>query len=139
MTNRIPQIIYGILGAIFLIAGGGAILKPDILLPEVTGSISENLDYLYKLKDSVLHLTQELGVAIFGIGATLIWATFNVEKVGTLIYAFLIFTGLFGGIHWMEYFEGNRKILSPLINSLPFALLLIVMLLQRRKQVNINA
>jgi len=135
MTNRIPQIIYGILAAIFLIAGAGAIFKPDILLPEATGSISENLDYLYKLKDSVLHLTQELGVAIFGIGAALTWATFNVEKVGTLNYAFLISAFLFGGIHLMEYFEGNRKILSPLINYLPFVLLLIATFLQRKKQV----
>ena len=131
MIKRIPQFIYGILGAVLLLGGVVLILKPAITFPrEIAFIASPNLI----VADTVVHLAQELGVTLVGISTILLWATFNVEKVGSLIYAFLLFAMLFGGIHWMEYFEGNRKILSPLINSLPFVLLSIAFLFQRKNQ-----
>jgi hypothetical protein len=35
-------------------------------------------------------------------------------------YAQLLFTVMFAAIHWADYFQGQRHLTSPIINSLPF-------------------
>ena len=39
------------------------------------------------------------------------------------MFALILFTAVFAGIHWAEYFHARRQVLSPLLNSVPFVAL----------------
>jgi len=118
--NRIAQIIYWILG--FCLFLKGCVVSTDgVVDPRKFASLVE------------------LKIIVVSYGGVLIWAAFNVSKIRRLNYIFLLFAFFFAFFHWSEYFScvynpsyspdffgGKIPITKPLINTLPFILLLIV-------------
>lgn len=127
--------IYGVLGLIFSIGGIIGLTNPklNVALDDATNDLTAVQEKLFQ---DLIHTTMELGAAITPIGLLLIWSAFYPEKVQKLNYFFLLFFLLFASLHWYEYLLGNRQIESPLINSIP--LFLIIILTIKNSKVNIK-
>ena len=132
MKVKVIRFGYGALGFIFSVLGLYTFFKPAIILTEPEAD-SSHTDYTIHLKEALIHYGQELGLSFVLIGLVLIWMFFNVSKTKYLNYVFLFSFILLGSIHWAEYFEGHREIISPLINSLPACVFAIVVWLYQEK------
>jgi hypothetical protein len=103
--------VYGLLGALAVAAGLVAFVMPAVALPpdEVTSLTS--------------HLTRELSSAFVFIGLMFFWCIRHYEQRRPVHLAFLAFIVLFAGVHWLDYLGDRRDVMSPLLNSIPVALL----------------
>lgn len=71
----------------------------------------------------ISHLIREEGAALVFIGLMFFWCLSHYEQRRPVHLAFLIFIVLFAGIHWHDYLQSQRDIMSPLINTIPVVLL----------------
>ena len=115
--KRINQIIYGIYGALGILVGVVSLLFQDLLISEAhrTGELS--------------HILREGGAAAIFVGLMSIWCIFNYERRVAVHYFLVVFAFLMAAIHWFEFVKGNRNWMSPLINSAPLIVLLLMGLL----------
>jgi hypothetical protein len=106
-------IVYGLLGVLAIAAGLVAWVMPAVALPagEATPLTS--------------HLTRELSSAFVFIGLMFFWCIRHYEQRRPVHMAFLVFIVLFAGVHWHDYLADRRDVMSPLVNSIPVALLAI--------------
>ncbi len=72
-----------------------------------------------------LILTRELSSAFVFIGLMFFWCLRHYDQRRPVHLAFLVFITLFAGVHWQDYFGDRRDVMSPLVNSIPVALLAI--------------
>jgi hypothetical protein len=104
-------IVYGLFGFLAIAAGLVAWVMPAAAQPagEVTPLTS--------------HLTRELSSAFVFIGLMFFWCIRHYEQRRPVHVGFLVFIALFAGVHWLDYFADRRDVMSPLLNSIPVALL----------------
>lgn len=126
MANTVIRLIYGALGAVFLLAGIAGLLF--LSLPEG----DPQSEFATSLAQGLTHLSMELGAAILALGSLMLWRAVTDTKSAPLDNLFLGFFLIFAGIHWVEFIYGNRTIVSPLINSIPFSLFVGVLLLRKQ-------
>ncbi len=129
MIQRIPLVVYFGLGLLFIAGGLLAIFSPTIGLPDVETSTDSGVI----LADWLIHSTMELGTAFVGIGAMLLWLAFHWKEAKWMNYVVFLFFSLLAGLHWFEFFLGNRDIFSPLFNSVPMVLVILVIIIRKRK------
>ena len=135
MGRKISKVIYLLLGGLFLLGGIIAIINPNIGIPvREDGSTNEVMGYTALLVDELLHATMELSSTFIGLGTVMLWKALNFEKTAVLDYLFLLFFIIFAGIHWFEFIQGTRSIMSPLTNSIPLLLLTIVIFLRKKER-----
>ena len=105
--------VYAVFGVLAIAAGLVAWVMPAVALPagEVTPLTS--------------HLTRELSSAFVFIGLMFFWCIGHYEQRQPVHIAFLVFIALFAGVHWYDYLGDRRDVMSPLLNSIPVALLAI--------------
>jgi uncharacterized membrane protein len=117
--KKANQIIYGIFGALGILFGVVALLFPGMLIsePDRTGP--------------VIHLLREEGAAGIFIGLMAIWCIFNYEKRVAVHYFLIVFAFLMAAIHWSDYLTGHRRLMSPLINTVPVVVLVLMALMSR--------
>jgi hypothetical protein len=70
------------------------------------------------------HLVREQGAEGVFIGLMALWCLAHFAQRRPVHYALLVFASLFALIHWAEYLGGRRPLASPLVNSVPFLLLI---------------
>jgi hypothetical protein len=117
--KKVNQIAYGLYGALAILLGVAVLLFPSVLTSDAerTGEL--------------IHILREEGAAGVFIGLMSIWCIFNYEK-RTAVHCFLIvYAFLMAAIHWFEYLIGHRHLVSPLLNSVPFAVFVLMALLSR--------
>ncbi len=112
--KKISLVFYGILGAGALLYGLTALLFPSALLTEATQSVH------------LTHILREQGAAAIFVGLMSFWCILNYERRTIVHYFLTIFAFLLMGIHWFDYFEGHLPLISPLYNTVPFAVLLVM-------------
>src|SRR5688572_24118483 len=95
-------------GSLFLVLGVIAVLAPAAALP------AEGQSSL------MAHLVREQGAHAVFIGLMSFWCLRHLSQRGFVHYALLVFAALFSAIHWSEFVSGNRSLLSPILNTLPF-------------------
>lgn len=122
MVKKLSVALYGIAGGLLILGGGIGLFYTSLAIPQQEGSSEGSIEYIALLQDVLAHYAMELGGTFLALGVVLIWCAFNYEKVGKLNYAFLIFALAFAGIHWYEYFDDARNILSPVLNTVPVLL-----------------
>ena len=105
--------VYALFGILAIAAGLVAFVSPAVALPA---------DELTPLAS---HLTRELSSAFVFIGLMFFWCIRHYEQRRPVHMAFLVFITLFAGVHWLDYFGDRRDVMSPLLNSVPVALLAI--------------
>jgi len=131
LNTKIIAGIYGIIGGVFFLLGLLGLFKPELGLKPFEG-MDLSLPNLAKLADSIVHFTMELSISVIALGSLLLWGSFNATTSQKLDYLFVGYFILFAGIHWFEFFQDNRTIMSPLINSIPLFLFGVVLLLRRK-------
>ena len=105
--------VYALFGILALAAGLVAFVMPAVALPagEMTPLTS--------------HLTRELSSAFVFIGLMFFWCIRHYEERRPVHLAFLVFIALFAGVHLQDYLGDRSDVMSPLLNSIPVALLAI--------------
>ena len=105
------RLVHTLLGGLLVPAGLAAVFMPAIFVPDgETSAIA-------------LHLTQEQGAAFVFVGSMALWCARRPCR--PLHGGLVVFWVLFGGIHRGAYSQGERTLLSPLVNSLPPTLLVV--------------
>ena len=103
--------VYMLFGVLAVAAGAVAYVMPGVALP---GG---------QLTPLTSHLTRELSSAFVFIGLMFFWCIAHYQQRRPVHMAFLVFIALFAGVHWYDYFGERRDVMSPLLNSIPVALL----------------
>jgi len=117
--RKLNTIIYGVFGVLALTYGLGALISPSAITPEAGESFV------------VGHLLREQGAAGVFIGLMFIWCIFNDDRKTAVHYFFMLFAFLVAAIHWWDYLHGHLSLRSPLYNSVPFLILLLMAVLNR--------
>jgi ABC-type uncharacterized transport system permease subunit len=109
------RLIYRAVGAVVLALAGVALLKPSAALPpDAYSALSA-------------HLVQEQGAMALFLGFLALAApSFSIHSRRMVHLAFLIFTLVFSLLHWTEFFAARRHLVSPLANSIPFVLFVLL-------------
>ena len=107
----VVRAVYGVFGALAAGLGVLVLFDPSLVLPPE--------DY----SPLTAHLIREQGAAGVFIGLMSFWCAFNFDGRRPVRYALLVFTALFAAVHWAEFFNARRHLMSPLLNSLPFLVL----------------
>ena len=102
--------IYAIFGGLALAAGVAALIMPSLILGDDTSPLTA-------------HLVREEAAAFVFIGLMFFWCLNHFEQRRPVHFAFLVFTGLFALIHWGDYMNDQRNLLSPVVNTLPVLIL----------------
>ena len=116
--RKLNAIIYGVFGALALVYGLGALIRPEAVVPEAG-------------QFPISHLVREQGAAGVFIGLMFIWCIFTEARRTAVHYFLTVFAFLLAFVHWMDYFGGHLAWKSPLYNSVPFLILLLMALVNR--------
>lgn len=104
--------VYAVFGGLALLAGAVVLVRPSLLLMPGDPPI-------------MAHLLREEAAAFIFIGLMFLWARRHFSSRRPVHFAFLVFTALFGAVHWVDYFGDARDIWSPVLNTVPFVILLL--------------
>jgi uncharacterized protein DUF4345 len=119
-VKKVSSVVYGIFGTVAIVFGVAALLFPGAVEPEATESTH------------LAHLLREQGATTVFLGLMSFWCIFNYDR-RRLVHLFLtLFTFFIAGIHWFDYLGGRRPLLSGILNTVPFAILLAMAVLDRR-------
>lgn len=120
--KKINLAIYGLFGTLAIVYGFAALLFPAVLSPEARESFR------------FVHHLREQGAAGIFIGLMSFWCIFNYERRSGVHYGLMVFAFLLSAIHWVDYFAAHLPWLSPLYNTVPFVVLLMMAVFSRSRQ-----
>jgi predicted ferric reductase len=120
--KKINSVIYGLFGAGAIAYGAAALLSPAVL--------ESNAAQSFRLA----HILSEQGAAAIFVGLMAFWCIFNYEHRRVVHYFLMVFAFLLAAIHWRDHFAGHLSWMSPLYNTVPFAVLLAMAALDRPSQ-----
>jgi len=119
-VKKISSIVYGIFGAVAIVFGVAALLIPEAVVPEATES------------RDLAHIIREQGAATIFLGLMSFWCIFNYERRRVVHFFLILFTLFIAGIHWFDYLEGRRPLMSGIVNAVPFVIFLAMAVFGRR-------
>ena len=120
--KKTNQIIYGVIGVGAILYGVAALLFQSVLLEETRRFFP------------LTHLLREEGAAAIFIGLMAVWCIFNYERKAGVHYSLMVFALLIAAIHWWDYIAGYLPWMSPLYNSVPFVVLMIMAIGDRPRE-----
>jgi hypothetical protein len=121
--KKTNSVIYGLFGAGAIVYGSAALLFPAARLSGAAESFR------------FAHILREQGAAAIFIGLMAFWCILNYERRRGVHYCLMVFAFLLAAIHWCDYFGGHLSWMSPLYNSLPFFVLLIMVVVSRSREI----
>ena len=134
--EKITRIVYGILGVIYVIIGAGAMLLPTGWLPQ---GLTD--DFLAEATPTpfLAHLLQEFGTVVLALGFVFLWYAKRKEHSRNFHWAMTFYFSLDALIHWIgpEGFIGSWS--RGIANSIPFAVMLLLGLLQMRERTRVSS
>ena len=123
----LTKAFYGLIGTLLLLAGGTVLLLRTGLLP---GSL-QNLIFNVAHGDlNAVHILQEFSALLVFAGLMSLWAMRHYEQSRPFHWALTTFWGLLALVHWVDARGEFRSVVGPLINTVPFALFVILGLLR---------
>ncbi len=114
--KRINSVIYGLFGIGAILYGAAFLLFPDVL---------ESTAQSFR----IAHILREQGAAAIFVGLMSFWCIFNYERRRAVHYFLMVFAFLLAVIHWHDHFAGPLRWTSPIVNTVPFVVLLIMAVL----------
>jgi hypothetical protein len=120
--RKVNLVIYGAFGTGAIVYGIAALLFP--------AALESNAVQSWRFA----HILREQGAAAIFVGLMSFWCIFNNERRRAVHYFLMAFALLLAVIHWHDYFSGNLKWKSPIINTVPFVVLLIMAILSRSRE-----
>ena len=119
--KRINSVIYGLFGIGAILYGAAFLLFPDVL-----DSNAQSFRFA--------HILREQGAAAIFVGLMSFWCIFNYERRRAVHYFLMVFAFLLAVIHWHDHFAGPLGWTSPIVNTVPFVVLLIMTILSRPRE-----
>jgi hypothetical protein len=121
--------LYALFGTAYLASGVTVCLVKTGLLPEpVLGLVNA----LSEGDPRALHISQEFGTHMVILGVVTFWFLRHYDRSRPFHWAMTAGWGLFALIHWFDVRGPIRSVAGPLVNSVPFFLLLAVGLVRLR-------
>ncbi len=117
--RKVYSIIYGAFGTGAIVYGATALLFPAVLESNAAQSFR------------FAHILREQGAAAIFVGLMAFWCIFNYERRRAVHYFLLVFAFLLAVIHWHDYLAGHLPWMSPIVNTVPFVVLLIMAVFSR--------
>lgn len=118
--KTVNKVIYSLFGALALLYGVAALISPAL----VAGNPARSFP--------LSHLIREQGAAGVFIGLMAFWCVVNYERRRSVHYFLMAFAFLLAAIHWLDFFAGHIGWMSPIYNSVPFTILLVMAALSPR-------
>ena len=119
---KINSLVYGLFGTIAIGYGTTVLLAPAMVVSDAGQSFH------------LAHNLREQGAAGIFIGLMSFWCIFNYERRRSVHYCLMVFAFLLAAIHWLDYLAGHLPWMSPLYNSVPFLVLLVIAVLSRSRE-----
>ena len=119
--KKANSIIYGLFGAGAILYGATALLSPATL-----ESVAQSSRFAHNMR--------EQGAAAIFIGLMTFWCIVNYERRRGVHYFLMVWAFLIAAIHWFDYLTGHLPWMSPLYNSAPFLVLLIMAVFSGRAE-----
>src|SRR5262245_50539090 len=128
MTRILAMSLYGLVGAVFLLAGVSVLLLGTGLLPE---PVRELIVDIAHDNGNTLHIMQEFGSLMVFAGLISFWFVCHYNQSRPFHWAMTVFWALIALVHWYDIRGGLQFGIGPAINTIPFGLFLAVGLLRR--------
>jgi len=112
--RRVNRIIYSVMGAFAIIYGVANLFFPSSLVKEAARSFP------------LSHVMREQAAMAIFIGCMFLWCVFNYARRAVVHYFLMVFAFLLAAIHWFDYLSGHLNWISPLYNTAPLVLLLLM-------------
>lgn len=125
-VKAVAGVLYGLFGAISLLVGASVLLLETGLLPEVLRRAVMNAA---NGDTSALHIIQDFGAFLVFNGIISFWFARHYDESRFFHWALTAAFALVALAHWFDV-RGEHSSIGPLINSVPFALFLLVGLLR---------
>jgi hypothetical protein len=122
---------YGLVGTVLLLAGSTVLLLRTGLLPGALQNLLLNVGHGDL---NAVHILQEFSALLVFAGLMAFWAIQHYEQSKPFHWALTTFWGLFALVHWLDARGEFRSIAGPLLNTIPFALFVLVGLLRQRAE-----
>src|SRR5258708_22195944 len=111
MTTRIlASSLYGLFGAIYLVAGVSVLLLRTALLPDAVRKVI--LDIAQDNLNSQ-HIMQEFGSLLVFAALITLWFIRHYDQSLTFHYAMTAFWGLFSLVHWFDVRGPVESVIGP--------------------------
>jgi hypothetical protein len=129
MSGRVlSRALYGLFGALYLVAGAAVLLFDSGLLPRPIAHLVADITNHDR---HTLHIAQEFGTHMIILGLVTLWFLMQVDQSRLFHWAMTLGWGLFGLIHWLDVRGTAESIKGPALTTVPFALFAIVGVLRR--------
>ena len=125
-VKAVTGVLYGLFGAISMLVGASVLLLETGLLPAV---VSRAVMNAANGDARALHIIQEFGAFLVFNGLIAFWFARHYDESRFFHWALTAAFGLIALAHWFDV-RGEHSMIGPLVNSVPFALFLLVGLLR---------
>jgi hypothetical protein len=131
MIPVLVKAFYGLFAAIYLAAGVSVLLLGSGLLP---GGVRQLMLEIGQDNPNTLHIMQEFASTLVFVGLITLWFIRNYDRSRPFHWAMTVFWGLVALVHWFDIRGSFQLGIGPAINSIPFALFVIIGVLRERKE-----
>ena len=131
VTRILAQSVYGLVAAVFLAAGVSVLLLGTGLLPEPVRNLITDFG---QGNPNTLHIMQEFASTLVFVALITIWFIWHYDRSRAFHWAMTAYWGLIALVHWVDIRGSFQSGIGPAINSIPFALFLVVGLLRERSE-----
>lgn len=126
-TKILAQSLYALLGAVFLVAGVAVLLLGTGLLP---AAVKDMIIDAGRDNERTLHIMQEFASLLVFVALVAFWFIRHYDQSRPFHWAMTLFWGLIALVHWFDIRGSFHYGAGQLINTIPFALFLVVGLLR---------
>jgi hypothetical protein len=125
--NKITRIVYGLLGMLYVLLGVESMLLPTGWLPQ---GLADDILAGENPSSFVGHLLQEFGTVVLALGCVFLWYANRKEQSRSFHWAITVYFSLDALIHWVgpEGLIGSWP--RGIVNSIPFAVMLLLGVLE---------
>ena len=126
---KLHNVVYGLIGAMYMLIGIGAIVVPTGLVPsqwvvgiygsDVTSSLS-------------MHMILEFGAAVLALGSVFLWRSRHSRYSPTFHWGMTTYFIVDAMIHWLGPDDSVDSPLHDLINTVPFLILMALVGVQQQ-------
>ena len=134
--EKTTRIVYCLLGIAYVLLGVGSILLPTGWLPR---GVADRVLVGETLNAFVEHLFQEFGTVVLALGLVFLWRARRKEYSRGFHWAMTFYFSLDALIHWVGPEGPIGSWPRGIFNSIPFAVMLLLGVLQLRARENVAA
>ena len=129
MIETATRVAYRLLGTLYILVGSGAVLLPTAWLPQ---ALTDGFLLGETPSPFLAHVLQEFGTLMVGMGLAFLWYAGRRELSPGFHWAMTFYLALDAFIHWVGPAGPIGSWSRGIVNSIPFAVMLLLGVLRRR-------